>query len=735
MFSRLFSDIVLFIEESLPISVWISSTTSATSTTVWFYTHSGDVRTTIGTALVSFTSNDGVKRFIVKNAANTREIGFVDIDPAILSSLVGVNILDRKKHVLEKNCFIVNRTDIYLNRSNILVNGFNKRYQQINYAIKDLVIGSKSKVFQPRMHRLYFDGTNRAINIQFINENNSTIIFTYNSSDVPADPSNHVILMNAGDDNWCSVTVDWTQLSTATLTSASVTQDGIPSGTPPYSWVGISEKHIIDTDKVKMYNNILNTKSTNSISGTGVSILSNIVVLGEDAPVWLKIWFESNFPEEAYLISSSEIEVNKFLDSFLGEYETTIQFIGTFTTYKGLNKHPNFNFIGYGATLIMANGANANYERAICPTSGKKSFNESPIISHNNTFVKGFILDGNMAGNSTYNVLYASAISHTIFNSDLVNYTDTQYITDIVLEDIKTKNWKRNGIVAGNGWKGRNITIENSSNDHGLYIAGSGDVFFENITFKGTFANGALSCAGNNKLYQKFKSDMIILRNLVYDEVLGGPHVDIRGKFDNTLYPCNNVLIDGLRIKNSTQYGNVMFTIGSTNTTEPTPTDYSGFSKGIEIRNMYLDVNCSNILFSLNRAQVKLSGVILLKKNRSDRPMFRISGAGDNIFSQYDFRGLDIIFTNSLSNYPVIGLYNNISPVLPINGLKLDGMTIKSPTNDFYLFDLNDKSETSSDFIIKNLSMNNVIANVNQAINPNVISKIEFVKQDLLDEI
>lgn len=681
-------DLIVYDDVS-PLYLYLSNKTATTIDVALLFFNESNVRTIYASMTYDFTIDK--RQSFVYALVNRR--GFIKFKKDALSILVNSNpdLNQRKNNKLSSLCYINNNNNLNRLSNGIMQPTFDKRFSVLDTAIKSIRISSVYNIQEAYFFRLSY-GTNNLLKIAIkykIDNAEYTI-----DRDVSSFP-NYDFNANISDDKInVSITLDLTEIGNP-LTFGTVGND------VNFDLLGIDKKNYYKSE-------ILNAKkSVINICSTDYNLL------------------------DADYIGNDEEGINNFIQSLDFSKKTTLIFNGNFNVSKGILKPCNFNFNGYNATLRMRNDLLLNYEK--CIQFDKTIIDSNGDVNQNNTFIKGFTLDGNMANNTTYNTLYGCGLSPEIFGNDLVNYSDVKYVTNLVLEDIKAKNFKRSGVVAGEGWAGKNIQVENSEKDHGFYAVGGGNIFFENITFKGYFERGALSIAGNNKLYQKFKSDNIIIRNVFFNECTGGPHIEVRGKFDNTLYPCNNVLIDGVKMINSTALGVIPISIGNINTIDPTPSNFEGFAKNIELRNIYIDINSANTLFNILRAQVKLSGTILLRKGRIDRPMFRIAGCGDAILNQINFSGLNIIFKNTLTNYPVFGLYNDTTTNLNINGFNINGMTVASPTNDFYLFDLNDKGSESNSFTVKNLTMNNVVANPLSVMNPSISEKIIFIDENKIN--
>lgn len=614
--------------------------------------------------------------------------------------------------------------------SDILIEGYDTSIpaiNQVNTSIKKLEIYLDTDIENLRFHRFaqYAVGSRYMVNIRGERVSDGQMIqFAYdtqNGDPFPEDIANHELALNifgsTSDESILYISIDWTGVGTP-ITSI--------QGSPTYAQTGIRDSYIITKKNVEALKSLFGGGGSTPGAMGLQSTLGTAVVASTDAPQFFQDIANELSLSGAGIVSDSEAEINVFLDSLLSATQNyAVVFYGNFTNSLGFNKHPNVSFDCYFAKQKMGAGLGQNYRCCIRPTNGGVPSSVSYLIDHKGTYIKGCYLDGNESENPTYYNVEASGIIHAIVNNLATN--DVQYAINIVVEDVCTKNFIRDGIIAGKGWKLKNITCENSREDHGLYLSGWEDTTAENITFKGTFSKGALAIAGNDLAYQKNRPTNGRFRNFSFIECGGGPMIDIRGHFPTTLYPCNAVSIDGVYIKNTSTYGLRMITIGET--IDPGTYTAKDYSQGISITNLYAEVNLYNSMFLISRAGVKIGGKIVITGYRPDRPLFLLKGAGDEVLNALDLSDLNIDFrATNAADYKIFAFDNEVTPVKSINGLNISGLTIKGLSN-YYLFGLWNPA-LAAGFTVKNLSMDNVIGTPLAVVPPAEASKITFITEN-----
>ncbi len=386
---------------------------------------------------------------------------------------------------------------------------------------------------------------------------------------------------------------------------------------------------------------------------------ADLYICGYDAPIEVYSFVKGAEARGCgYCIEdSSELEtgVNTFIDRYISQRKT-IHFYGTIYTSVGIHKHPLHNLEGYNCILKMGDSLGANYVCCIRPTTGGIAYDsgilDTQVVSHNDTFIKGFTLDGNAANNMSggaysFNALYGGVIVSEIYNETTSPYRGTQMLSDILLEDIKTENTMR-GIIVGIGWKCRNLTLGDAVTDHALYLAGADGAEVDGVYITGSHTNGAIAVSGASWDSER-RVKGVSLANIRCDECKNYI-LQIRGLFSgNTVNdaPCENVHINGLyirNIKNIASFPAILIGTDSASISADA-NNRDDYPMNIVIENMFVDAYLGNSFFMIaNASTVIKDSLIRLHGINATRPIFRMeSNANVNKFCKMQNVTIDFV--------------------------------------------------------------------------------------------
>lgn len=475
------------------------------------------------------------------------------------------------------------------------------------------------------------------------------------------------------------------------------------------------------------------------INANNTNMSENLIICGSDATQ--EQLSKAKFMESfgcGYICSETELDdgVNTFIDKFINQ-KVTIQFFGTIRTSHGIHKHPKHNLLGYDCVLKMGDNLGNDYWNCIFPTSGGVTFEESQLVSHNNTHIKGFTLDGNCKNNMNgsnyvFKSIYGAVISGEIYNQEESPYSRTQLATNIQLEDLTVMNSMR-GIIMGIGWKGKNLTIGDSMTDHALYLAGADQAVAENVYCHGFHKSGAISISSSSwDVNRRVRN--IHLKNIMLDECdsYDGPFLDIRGRFSEmgNNQSLDDIFIDGFHIKKiETGYENIVCSIGTRSDRE-IDSNYStrDYPLNIQIKNFTAELYLYNSLFSINNANVIMENPsIILRAYRPDRALFRLQSR-DFIKKCFSFDGMRILFYSSKDTepYTIFGIDNSTTTHSFVNGLNLNNMCIYGNDN-YYLFSRLMNTDTNI-ATISDIAFDRVMATPLSVVNPNDTDYIKITQ-------
>lgn len=363
----------------------------------------------------------------------------------------------------------------------------------------------------------------------------------------------------------------------------------------------------------------------NTMTGEIYNALTMLIV-GDNAP------FASN--GNSYINCSTDADINTALDGYKEDGKIyNIIITGEISIVDcGIKKYPNFNLIGIGAKLTMSDELGSNYKAAIFPLSVDE---ETQLISHNYTIIDGFEMDGNYenqltgsGGDYIYGYPYGACLCGEVYH-DEPDYSDTQFMVDIVVKNCIIYNFIRSAIVPSHGWRVYNIDITNSAIDHGMYIVG-GNVVCRDITFHGSFA-GALAISDCSSAYNAGRVDNINLTNFRFVNCTGDGMIYIRGNSSTSLYSARNVLCDNFIITNDADHPYLAPNIGcmilvGRNYATGEECD------NIHFRDLYVDsyLGTTGLFKIMNSSNIKINGRIKVNKTLSYHPLIRINPQTEN---------------------------------------------------------------------------------------------------------
>lgn len=422
-----------------------------------------------------------------------------------------------------------------------------------------------------------------------------------------------------------------------------------------------------------------------------------LIVCGYDAPEQYKsIAKKAVKSGTGYVCTDDEFDtgINAFLDGFM-DSRVDVHFYGTIRTKGGIHKHPKHNLYGDNCTLKMGDGIGSEYVSCIFPTSGGKTFEQSQVISHNYTIIRGFTLDGNCennksGGNYVFDPVYGGVIMPEIYNEKVSPYSRTQSIKDLILENITAVNTMR-GIIVGTNWICRNLVIGDSATDHALYIAGGDNAIVENVYIYGTHNRGAIAISPQSWVVSR-RVRNVHLRNIKLDEcqAINGPLLDIRGHFSDwgNNKGLDNVFIDGLYIQNITTTIPVRAIVVGTQSANMVGAGYMSYTMNVVMRDVFIDAKVRNSLFVINNASfVSQNMYIIFRDYKPERPLFNIQG-NSNIVKSIDLSSLRLYFymeSEYETPYVLFGIDNSDSNYRLVDGFNIDNACLYGIRN-FYLF-------------------------------------------------
>lgn len=481
--------------------------------------------------------------------------------------------------------------------------------------------------------------------------------------------------------------------------------------------------------------------STIQAQVTKASRMHDLIICGYDATPYQKAIGEAMALQGyGYVCDSTELDsgINTFIDSFMNT-ERTIYFFGTIRTSEGIHKHPKHNLVGYDCVLKMGDNLGDEYISCIRPTSGGVPFSTAnQVISHNNTFVKGFTFDGNCENNKEGDVykahpIYGATICGEWYHNESYPYDQTQSMSDIVLEDIKAIETMR-GIIVGIGWKCRNLYIGRAVTDHALYLAGADGAIVDNCYCTGRHLNGAIAISGQSWIADR-KVKNIHLKNITLDECNGinGSLLDIRGHFSTwgNNRTLDDVFIDGLFINKRKNFQeNVAITIGTHASGEHGDYTLEDYPANIHINNLVADIKLYNSFMRISNARVNIeNSVIRVTNYRYDRGLFQLQSR-DIIKKAFDLSGFTIISETTEDaehSWTIFAIDNGYESHKYIHGLNLDDLYIEGFSN-YYLFHVTDVVNTTY-VRINDVSSERIVATPLGTVNP-ASDRILFVTDD-----
>lgn len=467
------------------------------------------------------------------------------------------------------------------------------------------------------------------------------------------------------------------------------------------------------------------------------SSVIDLMICGYDAPDWARQkCIKAEKMGLGYCCKSADeidTNINEFLDSYKN-IRCVVRCYGVIRTTQGLHKNPRHSLIGYGCIVRMADHAGLDYISCIWPTSGGLTFEDSQLISHEGTYIKGFELDGNARNNKDenneyiYKGIYGAAISHEIYNDETFPYARTQLITDITLQDITVKDSIR-GVIMGIRWTLENAKIYHAYKDHGIYIAGGDGAVVHNVELYGSHGRGSMAISGTTWDVNR-KCTGIRVENVTFNSCQSnGPLIEVRGHFSDW---GNNDTLDDVVLSNITilRPNNDMtkvISIGADSDNDnDDPTDYYNYPHHITFNNLYIKGNYKSIIGTIKNACVKFNNCYFELGNRHPyRPLFMISPVGVckkmiNMDGVRIHATYDESQTGSGHKHIVFGLDNTVANHLTLNGLSISNAIIEG-ADDFIMLDIFEGSDVNQ-FIVKDFVCEKTIMNSVTPVGSNLIT-------------
>jgi len=384
-------------------------------------------------------------------------------------------------------------------------------------------------------------------------------------------------------------------------------------------------------------------------------------IAGSDAPPSIKT--ASNLVLTG---TDDAIAVNTYLATL--PLSTKVNFYRTVNVKGFLSKKLNHNWKGCNAVIkMLPNLTTLEYVGGIVPEPG----------NHNYTYIKGFELDGNELNNLTASQTAQSyGLGYETYDN-LTTPTSVQVAINLSVENIYSRGWIRSCLLPGSGWNVKNVRLGNSRQDHLLYVAGVENVTVNDIYMYGK-SYGALHIAGSNPSFSPWiQPNNININNLTMCECTSANDsamlmVRTRSPAGGSYtYPCKNVNINGVTVKNTAQYNGVIFMVGHS---------YYDFVEGGQCENISItNINATlNLGYFMSKMQmsknIRFSGVFNITNLSSNHYLHEVVG-GTMDANNYSFKDSSYVISNYDANgghYAIVGVRDNAD----IKGLDLSGITI-----------------------------------------------------------